>query len=620
MKTEIADSGRIVVIDTLSIDTPQAFTVCVKDPSDWQEIHNYIINENEIDGIPNRSIDCISDLPFSPKRSVYSMSSEESDILKTHPKIEWIEKSSLYNPEPLEQRKYDEEFDRHIDTNRFKQNILNIRTTGNPGAALTFTQWGLLRHQSRDNSGFGTNTTVSSDIQYSLTGKHVDVVIMDTGVRWDHPEFLNSGYTSVPVGVSTISVTRVRDILLHGPSEYGFTWSANGLTAPGSGLLANYTEATALNSSSFNGSWHGSHVAGTSAGNQFGTAFEANIWSIACVDRSDLGWAEPSDGFDYIRVWHNNKPVNPITGVKNPTVVNCSWGHRQFVSYNDAYTATFRGNSYSSTYTEASGNNVPAIYYMKTNSTYYEFTTKRTSGQTQVDEILDDLGCQNVILICSAGNSGSGNGKQDVSGGLDYDNQFTSGTFFYSSGYDTYYCRNGTPAIGHIGLPDAVIKVGAMDSTVVTSGVTSERKASYSNTGPTIDVWSAGTNVLSPYSSGYADPRSGITTFYNDYLSGTSMASPNVTGVVALYLQTNPRATRVDVRNWLNNNATIDIGTGFLDAWSSNDAVGVNSVSYWSDSYGLRDSNHKILYNPFANNTIPSISGVSISGISFTQS
>ena len=100
------------------------------------------------------------------------------------------------------------------------------------------------------------------------------------------------------------------------------------------GSLANYTVANVLESSTFNGSWHGSHVAGTAAGNQFGVAFEANIWTIACVDRSDVGWSEPSDGFDYIKVWHKNKPINPETGLRNPTVLNCSWGHRQFFRHN----------------------------------------------------------------------------------------------------------------------------------------------------------------------------------------------------------------------------------------------------------------------------------------------
>lgn len=610
MRTEVTKAGRVVVIDTTPKDSPQPYIVCVKDPSDWEEIHNYIINDNEIDGIPNRKIECISDLQLSSKRSVYDISSEEAEVLRTHPKIEWVEKSSMHNPITLEQRKLDEKFDKHILTNRFKRNIINRRVSGNPGTALTFTQWGLYRHQSTSNNfvGVGTTTT-SSDVQYSLSGKNVDVVIMDTGVRWDHPEFLKPRYTSVPVGVSTESVSRVRDILIHGQDEYGINWSSQGLTAPGTGTLTAYTKQNALNSSTFNGSWHGSHVAGTASGNQFGAAFEANIWSIACVDRSDLGWAEPSDGFDYIRVWHKNKPINPETGRRNPTIVNGSWGHRQFVSYSSAYNVTFRGTSYSSTYSEANGNNLPAVYYIDPNGSYYEFTTKRTTGQTQIDELLDDPDCKDLILVFSAGNSGNGNGKQDIPGGVDYDNQFTSGTYFYTSGYDNYYNRPGTPAIGHIGQPDAPIKVGSLDSDIVNSGISSERKSSFSNNGPAIDVWSAGSTVLSPYSSGYADPRN--SSYYNEYLNGTSMASPNVCGVLACYLESNPNATRVDVREWLYRHGSVVLGNGpgtpILDQYKLSNPVGAGtSVNYWSDSYGLRGSTARILYNPYANNIISS--------------
>ena len=51
------------------------------------------------------------------------------------------------------------------------------------------------------------------------------------------------------------------------------------------------------------------------------------------------------------------------------------------------------------------------------------------------------------------------------------------------------------------------------------------------------------------------------------------------------------------------------------------DAVGAGtSVNYWSDSYGLKGAAPRVLYNPFANNTVPSISGVNITGITFSQS
>ena len=604
--TSTDSNGRIIVSDdAVTNDTPQEFTVCVKNESDWTEIHNYIINENEIDNIPNRKISCTSDMNFSPKRAVYSMSVNEANILRNHSKVEWVEQSSMYNPVVLEQRKYDAEFDKHIDINRFKLDCTNRRTSGDPGSTLNFTQWGLYRHQSTTNN-FGSSTTIDADSQYSLTGKNVDVVIMDTGVRWDHPDFLKKGVSSF----STKADTRVRDILIHGAEEYGIDWTAQGLTPPGSGSLSNYTVGNVLSSSSFNGSWHGSHVAGTAAGNQFGGAFEANIWTIACIDREDVGWSEPSDGFDYIKVWHKNKPINPETGLKNPTVVNCSWGHRQFVAYFLSYNASFRGTTYSKTQVDASPSDVPAVYYLETNGGYYEFTSRKTTGQTEADELVNDADCQNVVLICSAGNS---HGKQEIKNGTDYSNQFTSGSFYYGSGYDAYYNRSGTPAITREGEDDAVIKVGSIDSSRQSGS--QERTSDFSDRGPNIDIWAAGSTALSPYSSGYQDPRNN--SFYNDYLSGTSMASPNVTGVIAQHLESNPTATRKSVRKWLLTEGSVMLSSGdYYDPYTSN---GANDTNYWGNTYSLKSSPRRILYNPYANNTVPKIDGVVLSGVSVTQ-
>jgi len=604
--TSTDSNGRIIVSDdAVTNDTPQEFTVCVKNESDWTEIHNYIINENDIDDIPNRKISCTSDMNFSPKRAVYSMSVNEANILRNHSKVEWVEQSSMYNPVVLEQRKYDEKFDKHVNINRFKLDCTNRRTSGDPGSTLNFTQWGLYRHQSTTNN-FGSSTTINADSQYSLTGKNVDVVIMDTGVRWDHPDFLKKGVSSF----STKADTRVRDILIHGAEEYGIDWTAQGLTPPGSGSLSNYTVGNVLSSSSFNGSWHGSHVAGTAAGNQFGGAFEANIWSIACVDRSDVGWSEPSDGFDYIKVWHKNKPINPETGLKNPTVVNCSWGHRQFVAYILSYNASFRGTTYSKTQVDASSSAVPAVYYLETNGAYYEFTSRKTTGQTEADELVNDADCQNVVLICAAGNS---NGKQEIKDGTDYNNQFTSGSFYYGSGYDSYYNRSGTPAITREGEDDAVIKVASIDSSRQSGS--QERTSDFSDRGPNIDIWAAGSTILSPWSSGYQDPRNN--SFYNNYINGTSMATPNVSAVVAQHLESNPTATRKSVRKWLLSEGSRVLSSGdYYDPYTSN---GANDTNYWGNTYSLKSSPRRILYNPYANNTVPKIDGVVLSGVSVTQ-
>ena len=618
MITTTTDSktGRTLVVYP---DTPQAYTVCVKDPLDWTEIHNYIINENNIDDIPNRKIDCTSEMKCSPKRSVYEMSPAEAEILEKHSKVDWVIRSGLYNQYEVEQRKYDQEFDSHLTTNRFKYNVENRRTTnyggGNPGSNLDFTQWGLYRH-SRKSNPFSSDI-ILDDIDYSLSGKNVDVVIMDTGVRWDHPEFLKPQYTSVPNNLACENYTRVRDIIIHGELEYGIDWTSEGLVPAGDGAFTNYNVAGALlmheygNTGNSLANHHGSHCAGTAAGNQFGWAFEANIWSIACVDRSDLGWASPSEGFDYIKVWHKNKPINPLTGRKNPTVVNGSWGFRQFFRDDLSYTATFRGASY--TDSQVSSTVAPAVYYMSSpGGSYRQFTIETVAGKQEAEECFEDPDCQNIVFCFAAGNSDD---KQEVPGGIDSENEITSATFYYnnSSYVDHRYNRSGTPARTHEGLDDAAIKVGAIDSSRQ-SGF-QERCSSFSNRGPTIDVWAGGSTILSPYGSGYADPRNN--NFTNFAISGTSMATPQVCGVMALYLESNPGATREEARKWLLTHGSFEVDSSeFYDPYQSNTN---NDSNYWGNTYSLKSSPRRILYCPFANNNQGTMKGVKVSGVSFSQ-
>ena len=80
-----------------------------------------------------------------------------------------------------------------------------------------------------------------------------------------------------------------------------------------------------------------------------------------------------------------------------------------------------------------------------------------------------------------------------------------------------------------------------------------------------------------------------------------------------------------EFNKWLFENGSVVINSGpgtlFQDQYGATDPVGAGtSLLYWSDAYGLKGATPRILYNPYANNTQPSISGVSISGISFTQS
>ena len=144
---------------------------------------------------------------------------------------------------------------------------------------------------------------------------------------------------------------------------------------------------------------------------------------------------------------------------------------------------TFRGSSFDEL--NISSTNAPAVYYMNQLSSTYDGGLRRLTigGQSQANEVFDDPDCKDIVWCFAAGNSDD---KQDVPNGIDYENEFTDGTFWYPS-QDNHFNRSGTPGITHQGLPDAGIVVGAMDSTRQSGS--QERCSSFSNRGPAIDVW-----------------------------------------------------------------------------------------------------------------------------------
>jgi subtilisin family serine protease len=80
---------------------------------------------------------------------------------------------------------------------------------------------------------------------------------------------------------------------------------------------------------------------------------------------------------------------------------------------------------------------------------------------------------------------------------------------------------------------EGVVAVGAFDSSRV--------KASFSNYGPTVTIWSPGVMIVSAFGNGTG----------SQILSGTSMATPFVTGVLALYKQYFPTWSAADLIDYL---------------------------------------------------------------------
>jgi len=91
---------------------------------------------------------------------------------------------------------------------------------------------------------------------------------------------------------------------------------------------------------------------------------------------------------------------------------------------------------------------------------------------------------------------------------------------------------------------DACLKSPARTGEALTVGATdsADWRASWSNTGTCVDLFAPGVDILS--ASHWDDTATAI-------LSGTSMASPHVAGVAALYLERVPGATPAQVANAL---------------------------------------------------------------------
>jgi subtilisin family serine protease len=127
-------------------------------------------------------------------------------------------------------------------------------------------------------------------------------------------------------------------------------------------------------------------------------------------------------------------------------------------------------------------------------------------------------------------------------------NSIASGvTYAIAAGNSAANACNSSPA-----RVPAALTVGASDST--------DRQASFSNFGTCVDLYGPGVGITSAWAT--SDTATNT-------ISGTSMATPHVTGTAALYLQVNPTATPAQVASALTANATSGVLTG-LGAGSPN--------------------------------------------------
>ena len=236
------------------------------------------------------------------------MSAAEAQILTTHPKVEDVK----LNPEKFPQPEsiFSLKFRKDVAFNKPKYTAaLDSETTSHTNSIRS--NWSHLFVNGGQTSapfqgvGITTTTKVDRDIIYSLSGKGVDAVIIDTGVSVLHPEFIADDGTY-----------RVRDVILDGPYKVdpaafsGYTetvtidgvnigtraqeararswWSNTSVRSAAFQSLgtvsisASYTRIQAHSKNGTNAvtNSHGTSCASQIGGKWHGLAFECNLWNI----------------------------------------------------------------------------------------------------------------------------------------------------------------------------------------------------------------------------------------------------------------------------------------------------------------------------------------------------
>ena len=160
------------------------------------------------------------------------------------------------------------------------------------------------------------------------------------------------------------------------------------------------------------------------------------------------------------------------------------------------------------------------------------------------------------VHVCIA--AGNNSFKVDVSGGDDYNNSFDRG-----SG-DVFYHRGSSP------FSTEAFMIGSL----LSENASGDRKVNFSTTGPGVDIYAAGDEILSCTSNTnkFTDAAYwGNSSFRQTNINGTSMASPQVCGVGALYLQANPGISPAELRTMIHNDSSATMPAGTLTGYGSTD-------------------------------------------------
>ena len=537
----------------------------------------------------------LTNFPLVMKRPLsrnthYMMTEDQAERLRQDPRVWGVERADLFQAKPqvINQNPYTISGDFWKDAPGSSSINSNMRQWGHLHCAGNQTQ------RRKGNWGDGSDPvteTVNDTVNVFSDGKHVDVVIVDDPVSYDCEEWYSP----------TTNQTRFVQ----------YQWFTELNTAVGSidddgetlptGTITYDTAASNPNS-------HGIHVTGTACGRHYGWAREANIYNIATTATWTSG--QSIGGlliFDYLRAFHLNKAVNPETGAKNPTITNHSYGGIYYpldtweyvgnFEWDILESVTWRGTTYSASNPNPSGWTRDGVRKDFPIPGFGEsvFPAWSSAIAADVQDAIDD----GVVIIGAAGND---NMLMAAEGDQDWDNYFTLRNNQQNNNASSYWmCRGSWP-----NSPDSgAINVGSLSDTA------NFRRSTFTQYGPGVDVFSPGDQILSSFNAdGFTDSKYSAGNYFYP-INGTSMASPQVCGIVACAASGKDRFTQEDARRYLQKTSlsgdmTFDVNdsiiNGAFDIFSnvlSSNGTGVFHLKTFFTDGGHTMSNG----NPLVNNT-----------------
>ena len=500
------------------------------------------MDDSVSDAIPDRSVDVVDARQFNNRMTHYNLTDEEAQKLSTDPRILSVSTRPLKDTQELYATQ----------SGNFQRSTSNAQNSVN---------WGLWRHIQKSLGAVDdTSSTFNGNYTYTLDGTGVDLVIQDDGVDpTGHPEWEDAQGNTRFQQVDWYQLTG-----LAGSMPVNHYSSGSGDSNPGGA--------------------HGSHCCGIAAGKTYGWAKNATIYSLRIF--GGTGYAIGNDRYDLIRLFHEQKPVDPNTGYKRPTVVNQSWGYSWYYNNGDIFsppaiqTLWFRG---------VNQNITPQTFTSATFTQYGCLSTRHPMEYTPDDVEQEQLTDAGVICVKAAGNgyhpcAGQAAGQY---GSTRYNSYYTlneTWAGYVPAGSPIYYNRPSSPHSLD------TVWVGNIDYTDFGG---QEMLAESSERGERNDINAAGsqitsaTGVQSTYSTKQTHPESN--SHYIARISGTSMAAPQIAGIACLYMQVNPGATAQNFKDWLNTIAREYLyNTG-----------GVDDYVYGNTTPRLYGGTNKVVYFPF---------------------